>query len=171
MSAYSAEQWEEFVTEWASSLTRSYAKVEHVPGAGDKGRDIICLVSEPQRAGQWDNYQCKHYDRPLYPSDVWLELGKLCFYTHNGDYPMPRVYRFVAPHDVGTTLNHLLQHPDQLRAQLIAEWPNKCERHITASSVVIAQTSWCSGSRQSNCRCTSGKFAVSRLEQIPSTTA
>jgi hypothetical protein len=110
--------------------------VEHVPGAGDKGRDIICLVSEPQQSGLWDNYQCKHYDHPLYPSDVWLELGKLCFYTHNGDYPMPRIYRFVAPHDVGTTLNHFLQHPAQLREQLIAEWPNKCERHITAAKAV-----------------------------------
>lgn len=110
--------------------------MEHVPGAGDKGRDIISLVSEPQRAGQWDNYQCKHYDHPLYPSDVWLELGKLCFYTHNGDYPMPRAYRFVAPHDVGTTLNHLFQHTDQLREHLITEWPNKCERQITASRTI-----------------------------------
>lgn len=135
ISAYSADQWEEFVTEWASSLT-SYVKVEHVPGAGDKGRDVICLVSEPQSAGQWDNYQCKHYNHPLHPSDVWLELGKLCFYTHNGAYPMPRAYRFVAPHDVGTKLNYLLQHPDKLREQLIDEWPTKCERHITASSVV-----------------------------------
>ena len=39
-------------------------------------------------------------------------------------------------HDVGTTLNHYFQNPEELRAQLIAEWPGKCERQISTPGPV-----------------------------------
>ena len=46
--------------------------------------DVIGIVEED--GAVWDNYQCKHYEKPLTPSDVWVELGKLCYYTMVGEY-------------------------------------------------------------------------------------
>jgi hypothetical protein len=50
----------------------------------DKGCDVVGI---PQVGSlEWANFQCKHYDHPLMPSEVWVELGKVCFYTYIGDY-------------------------------------------------------------------------------------
>jgi hypothetical protein len=78
---FSTEEWEVFIQEWATSLKTKYAEVGRFGGAGDMGRDICAIYSSPAPGGDWDNYQCKHYDHPLAPSDVWVELGKLCYYT------------------------------------------------------------------------------------------
>jgi hypothetical protein len=68
---YTADQWEEFIREWAESLRQLYKEVRRASGAGDKGRDIIGYVESVNSGGTWDNYQCKHYDHALYPSDIW----------------------------------------------------------------------------------------------------
>src|SRR5437899_9042667 len=81
----SDKQWETFVLEWAYSLKTKYATVELCGGAGDLGRDVIGIVVVGQ-ADPWDNFQCKHYDHALQPNDIWLELGKLCYYSAIGEY-------------------------------------------------------------------------------------
>ena len=58
-----------------------YREVRRASGAGDKGRDVIGYVGEVNCRRPWDNFQCKHYDHALYPSDLWKELAKLCYYT------------------------------------------------------------------------------------------
>jgi hypothetical protein len=63
--------------------------------------------------------ECKHYSNALTPSNVYLELGKLCVYTWRGDYTVPRRYRFVAPLGVGTKLHDMLRKPEELRKELI----------------------------------------------------
>lgn len=137
VGAYTAEQWEDFTQEWASSLQAKFKKVERISGAGDKGRDLICLECEPIAPSRWANYQCKHYDRPLLPSEIWVELGKLCYYTWKGDFPVPREYRFVAPHDVGPKLHHFLSKPAKLREELVKAWPDACQRKITSVEVPL----------------------------------
>ena len=106
VALFSAEQWEHFTDEWAASLT-DYAKVERASGAGDKGCDIVAFPVEG--GAVWDNYQCKHYDKPLTPTDIWVELGKICHYSFIGEYTIPRKYRFVAPRNVGTKLASYLR--------------------------------------------------------------
>ncbi|MGY8632694.1 restriction endonuclease [Bradyrhizobium sp. 14AA] len=71
---FSATQWEECVDEWASSMP-GYKLVERAGGAGDMGCDVIATVDPSDKNSPWDNYQCKHYDHALTPSDIWLELG------------------------------------------------------------------------------------------------
>lgn len=132
---FSPEEWELFILEWAHELKRKYHDVERCGGAGDQGRDVIAYAS-PNPGGPWDNYQCKHYDKPVPPSVAWLEFGKLCYYTYLGAYTVPRHYYIVAPKDVGTSLSKLIDKPESLRDQLIAEWPSKCERHITSTERV-----------------------------------
>lgn len=134
---FSADDWEEFVQEWAHSLKEDYRSVQRCSGAGDMGRDIVAHVGDPAAGGDWDNYQCKHYDHALRPSDIWVELGKLMYYTLRGDYSAPRKYYFVCPHDVGTTLARLFEKPEELRAQLLANWQKYCEDGICKDKVPL----------------------------------
>src|SRR4051812_25011602 len=73
--------WTDFVLEWADSLRTKYTLVERCDGAGDMGRDVIAF-EKSDADDPWDNYQCKFYDHQLAPGDIWVELGKLTYYTH-----------------------------------------------------------------------------------------
>jgi len=131
---FSPDQWERFVQEWADSLRDEYELVERCGGAGDMGRDVIATVKGGN--GAWDNYQCKHYQKVLAPGDVWVELGKLAYYTQRGEYSYPRSYFFVAPQGVGPKLSNLLKKPHALRDGLIANWDKACRTEITKTEVV-----------------------------------
>lgn len=133
---YSSDEWEDFVVEWSEGFTPAYHTVVRLGGSGDKGRDVVAYLDDPQSDCEWDSYQCKHYDHALRPTDVYVELAKLCFYTHLGDYSVPRRYRFVAPRGVGTKLHDLLRNPDKLRAELYANWDAYCLKYITETSEV-----------------------------------
>ena len=126
----SSEEWENFILEWAHSLKVDYIDVEKSAGAGDMGRDIIAYVSKSPEV--WDNYQCKHYRNKLSPKDIWLELGKLCYYTFKKEYTPPRRYFFVSPEGPTNELSKLLRGPDKIRKGLMANWDTNCRRKITA---------------------------------------
>lgn len=131
---FSDRQWEEFVLEWASSLLERYGRVERCGGAGDMGRDVLAFdKSDPT---VWDNYQCKHYKDPLAPSSIWVELGKVVYYSSIGEYSYPRRYTFVAPQGAGTKLSNLLRKPDKLKAQLIENWNTHCRTTITSTMAI-----------------------------------
>ena len=87
---FSSAEWEVFVEEWASSLKTKYANVRRFSGAGDKGIDIAGFIKTSKFDDGWDNYQCKHYDHPLRPADIWIEIGKLVYYSHLKEYPLRR---------------------------------------------------------------------------------
>lgn len=127
---FSPGQWEDFVLEWADSLRGQYGTVERCGGAGDMGRDIIAF--DKVSPAIWDNYQCKHYKAGLTPGNIWLELGKLVYYTYIDEYTYPRKYIFVAPEGAGTKLSNLLRKPASLKAQLIDNWDQHCKAGISA---------------------------------------
>jgi hypothetical protein len=127
----SANEWEDFIFEWAHSLKTKYTRVEQCGGAGDMGRDVVAYESA-QVEDPWDNYQCKHYATALSPGVIWLELGKLAYYTFIGEYSVPRRYVFVAPRGAGTSLSKLFRRPGTLRDSLVAEWDDKCKTQITS---------------------------------------
>jgi hypothetical protein len=131
---FSDRQWEDFVLEWADSLGKSYQRVERCGGSGDMGRDVIAFHHSPST--DWDNYQCKHYGAPLAPSNIWVELGKLAYYTCRGDYTYPRRYAFVAPQGAGTKLANLLRDGAKLRTELFANWDTHCRAQITTTGKV-----------------------------------
>jgi hypothetical protein len=131
---FSDSQWEAFVLEWVDSLRDQYARVDRCGGAGDMGRDVIAAVKDGN--GVWDNYQCKHYKESLKPTDVWIELGKLAYYSRRGDYAYPRRYFFIAPQGAGTKLSNLLRKPEELRAGLVANWDAYCRTAITSTAAV-----------------------------------
>jgi hypothetical protein len=129
---YSAEDWEIFIEEWAHyCMKRMYQKVQRASGAGDRGIDVAGFTDKNMLQGVWDNYQCKHYDRALYPSDAWPEIGKLLWYSFNGEYKAPRRYYFVAPRGAGTTLAGHLGDAAKLKMLLIENWDKHCRTKIT----------------------------------------
>ena len=133
LSLYSSNEWEMFTEEWAHSLIEYYKKVRRFASAGDKGLDVVGFCTENNFDGEWDNYQCKHYDHPLTPSDIWPEISKVIYYTHIREYSRPRRYYFVAPKGIGTKLNRLLTTPSKLMEEVSNNWP---EDGITSTATI-----------------------------------
>jgi hypothetical protein len=135
----SEDDYEELIQEWANSFLaqksdKNYIRVELLGGAGDKGRDVVCTIDDKKDI--WDNYQCKHYENKLTPSDIYVEIGKLCYFCFKGDYSVPRKYYFVSPCGVGTKLRDFLKRPAELKAELIKNWKTHCEAQITKKEIV-----------------------------------
>jgi hypothetical protein len=134
---YSSSQWEDFVQEWAHyCLKKTYNEVQRFTGAGDMGIDVAGFVDDQRLNGVWDNYQCKHYDHALMPSDVWAEFGKIIWYSYTKQYRAPRHYFFVAPKGAGTSLSRLLADSIKLREELVANWDKNVKTAITKTQEV-----------------------------------
>ena len=111
------------------------------PGAalrrGRRSWDRYCGFTDANKLrGVWDNYQCKHYDHALHPSDVWPEIGKLLWYTFNRQFVVPRRYYFVAPRGVGTSLNGYLSNAPEMKKALIEGWDKNCKTKITTTKEI-----------------------------------
>lgn len=136
VTIFSPAEWESFVEEWASSLDGSYTKVRRFGGAGDQGIDVVGFVNDTGWEGGWDNYQCKRYDHPLRPSDVWVELGKIIYYSYLKEYPAPRKYYFVASQGISTSLEKLLANPEKLKEDAKSKWDEHCKDKITSTASI-----------------------------------
>lgn len=134
----SPTDWEEFILEWVTTIEDKYFYIENLSGSGDKGRDVVGFVDDPQAKDDyvWDNYQCKHYKSPLTPVDIWVEVGKVCYYSFIGEYPFPRSYFFICPKGIGTKLSDYLRKPDEFRKRLFDNWDKYCKEGITATTKV-----------------------------------
>ena len=135
---YSSEDWEEFVREWVTALRSDYERVLRVGGSGDKGVDIIALRTPSGFEGPWDNYQCKHYGRPLRWADLLVEMIKVFRYSAAGEYTLPEKYVFVAPQGVTGPVARLLLQPTALKEKFLAEAPAKVsELEAPAAEAVL----------------------------------
>jgi hypothetical protein len=120
--------FENLILEWANGyIKNNYYKVSTMAGSGDKGRDIVAYYSERQ----YDIYQCKRYANPLTPSNYWVEFGKLCYYTYNKSYNIPRKYYIVASNGIGQSLRDLIDNPHLINDGLIKNWNKNCKDGIT----------------------------------------
>ena len=113
------------------------------------GLDILCFHTDKYFAGPWDNVQCKRYACLLQPAQVYVELGKIIYYSFMGEYPPPKRYFFAASKGVGLKLKKLLTNPDVLKKEMRANWDKHCKRRLQirprssapASSWRISRTS------------------------------
>lgn len=133
---FSPNEWEEFTEEWTYSLQEKYHKVQRFGGAGDMGCDVVGFKTQKKIRGPWVNYQCKHYGGPLAPSQVWVEFGKIIYYSFIDEYPPPEAYYFVAPQGVGTKLSQMLNDSAKLRFGLIENWDKYCLKGITDTKTI-----------------------------------
>lgn len=128
------DSFEQFTVEWLYGCKKSiYSSIQRIGGSGDKGRDIIAKYDD----GSVDYYQCKHYNAALTPTDFYLELGKLCYYTYKKEIPIPRKYYIIASNDVGPSLQDLLDNTSKLRLKLLQYWDQYCRNKITKSTQVF----------------------------------
>jgi hypothetical protein len=128
---FEPDQWEDFTEEWAHTQEKTYKEVMRYTGAGDMGLDILCFRTARQFEGAWDNVQCKRYACKLQPAQVWVELGKIIYYSFAGKYPAPANYFFAASKGLGLRLKKLLTYPDDLKKELIGNWDIHCKFGIT----------------------------------------
>lgn len=133
---YHSDEWEKFINEWVTSLSQQYISVQRFTGAGDKGVDVAAFTSTDQLLGDWHNYQCKHYNKPLGPTDAYLEIGKCLWYSFRQDFAPPKAYFFVAPRGVSTKLGLILGNKVKLREGLYAAWQKSIGPSITSTQVV-----------------------------------
>lgn len=133
---FSPDDWEDFIEEWCTSLTGAYVKVRRFGGSGDLGVDIAGFTSKSGFQDVWDNYQCKRYDHPLRPSDIWVEIGKIVYYSYKKEYLPPRRHYFVASQGIGTSLEKLLNKPDTLKIKARENWEKHCEKGITSTEEI-----------------------------------
>ncbi|MCT3664245.1 hypothetical protein HZR00_17245 [Elizabethkingia anophelis] len=131
---FSPEDFENFTREWVIGYLMkkgTYHDCKKCSGAGDMGRDVIAKIDSTK----YDNYQCKHYDAPLTPSDVFKELIKLIYYSSIGEYKIPEKYYFVSPCGAGPKLNGLIERPKEFKAALYDNW----ERNNKIGSSIIVK--------------------------------
>jgi hypothetical protein len=133
---FSPEDWEGFTQEYVGSVTPAYKKTVRFAGSGDMGRDVVGFSSDKYFDGPWDNYQCKRYGEALIPSDVWIEIGKLVYYTFRGEFNPPQNYYFAGSKDIGLKLKKLLTDPARLKSQFSDNWDEYCKNQITSSDEI-----------------------------------
>ena len=127
------DSFEHFTLEWLYGCKKDkYSSIMRIGGAGDKGRDVIAY----RKDGGVDYFQCKHYNSALAPSNYYLELGKLCYYTYTKDIPLPKSYYIVASNDIGPTLQDLLDNSAHLLSSLLDNWDTYCRFKITKSKEI-----------------------------------
>lgn len=129
--AYDATEWEIFIREWQKGL-KQYHSVKRLGGAGDLGRDVIGLCSPQGCKGEWDNYQCKHYESPLSLPKAVEDAGKIIFHAFQGKFVPPRKYYFVAPRGPSTELREMLLNPDEFRAEVIKTWDARVSKRVVS---------------------------------------
>ena len=113
------DSFEQFTLEWLFGCKKSkYSSIKRIGGAGDKGRDVVGYYSD----GTVDYYQCKHYNTGLAPTNYYLELGKLCYYTYKKEIPIPKEYFIIASNDVGSSLKDLIDKPSDILTSIIKNW-------------------------------------------------
>ena len=133
------DSFEQFTLEWLYGCKKSkYSSIRKIGGAGDKGRDVVAYYYD----GSVDYYQCKHYNTALTPSNYYLELGKLCYYTYNKDIPIPKNYFIIASNDVGSSLQDYIDNPPKLLSNLITNWDKYCKTKITKTTEVLLNDSF-----------------------------
>jgi hypothetical protein len=143
LAQFSAADFERFTLEWASDYLATNLpgihEVQQRGGAGDKGRDVVVWFDQPGVSPRrWALYQCKHYATRLGPATAAAEIGKLLFYTLRSDFRPPVEYWFVTHEGVTSTLQDLLDSPEQLRTFVRNGWDKHCADKIVKEPVPMS---------------------------------
>jgi hypothetical protein len=133
---YDASEWEGFIEEWLSTLKAKYSKVQRASGSNDRGIDVAAFTDAKMLEGVWDNYQCKHYGKPIGNAEVFPEIGKIIWHSFNKHYLPPRACYFLAPRNASTTTSQLLANITRLKAEVLKVWDKSISTKITDTQAV-----------------------------------
>ena len=134
LQVMSPEDWEQFTVEWLSfhKGEGSYQSIKHFSGPGDLGLDIVAFTAVEGFARPWDSFQCKRYDHPLRPGDIYGEVGKIIYHSFQSTPPfnqacrVPRRHVFVSPLGVGIIAGRLLKDPNRFKEDVRTKWESHC---------------------------------------------
>ncbi len=121
---------EKLVREWAEQQKSKYHLVKRFAGAGDMGRDVVGFYTELKHEGNWDNYQCKQYNKALPTDQGMLEIGKILYFSFLGKFSTPQNYYFVAPKGVNRNLEGYIFKPEAFKHELIENWDKYCKKSL-----------------------------------------
>jgi len=130
---YSADEWEAFIEEWAHAKRQEYLKVVRLSGANDMGIDVAGITTDEGFFGDWDNYQCKHYDDALTPS---VAAPEMLWHSFRKEFVPPRAYYFMAPKGCGMSLSKLLLEPSALKEKVREKWADWCANRVTSKQTI-----------------------------------
>lgn len=134
--ALSDSELEQFVRDWIDAKKPKYSEVESFTGSGDLGRDVVGFLSDKRHEGDWHNYQCKQYAKRLPTDGALLEIGKILYYAHKGEFSVPTAYFFVTPRGVNRNLERLIFNPSQFKTELIQNWDKYCAKSIVDGDTI-----------------------------------
>jgi hypothetical protein len=133
---YSDQEWEAFIEEWLTTLKSKYLQIQRASGSNDRGIDVAGFTEAKKLEGVWDNYQCKHYGKPLGNAEIFPEIGKILWHSFNKHYVAPRACYFVAPRNASTTAAQLLANATNLKAELVKAWDKSVAKKITDTQTI-----------------------------------
>jgi hypothetical protein len=117
--AYEPDEWEEFIYEWVTAIKGEYCYVRRLGGTHDRGIDIAGLKTNNGLEGEWDCFQCKHYEKSIEPAEFFQEILKVFVGVTEDSYVLPDRYILVAPREAGKTLKNLIERPQQLSKKFL----------------------------------------------------
>jgi len=133
------DELEKFVREWAGRR-KIYVEVQLFAGPGDMGRDVVGYYTKKRHEDEWDNYQCKQYGGTLPTATGILDVGKVLYFAHRGEFTSPAKFYFVAPRGVNRTLRRLISNPSEFKATLVNDWAKYCADRIAAGQHIALDT-------------------------------
>ncbi|RWL90980.1 MAG: hypothetical protein EOR68_29630 [Mesorhizobium sp.] len=147
LQVFSPDDWEGFIEEWLTFHKNkgTYVSIMRSSGAGDLGLDVIAFTSSDGFAKPWDSYQCKQYDHPLEPGDLYGEVGKIIYHSFlrtppfNQAWRLPMHHVFVSPLGVGITVGRWLKDPARFKADVRDKWETHCVPKIGKGIVAPLQ--------------------------------
>lgn len=137
--SYDDKEWEIFVTEWVQSLKTRFVEAKRYARPGDKGRDVVGFEDSSRFAGRWYNCQCKHYESTIPVTPAIVDIAKIIYHSHQGDYAPPVRSDFAAPKGPSTSLQDLLDNPGKLREYVLEKWNDVCAKQLVAGSKVLLE--------------------------------
>lgn len=73
----------------------------------------------------------------MYPKDIWVEIGKIIYYSYNKKYTPPKKCYFIGSRGVGTSLEKLLNKPNDLKNKMVENWNKYCLNGITSIAPIL----------------------------------
>jgi len=129
---------ERLVLGWAKVMTTpKYHDSQRFAGTGDMGRDVVGFLTAQRHEGPWHNYQCKQLGRRnLQIGVALLDLSKIIYFSHRGEFTLPEQFTFVAPAGLSRNLEQLIFNPSLLKQTLIDKWDEYSATKIEAGQTI-----------------------------------
>lgn len=134
-----ADELERFCREWVEKKS-GYHEVRRYASSGDKGRDVVGFLTDKRHDGAWDNYQCKQYLRGISLPQALLAIGKVLYWSSEGEFAPPEHFYFVVPRALTKKLEAIIDKPSELKDALITQWNSACSTSITNTAPIQLST-------------------------------